>query len=113
MTEPARAISSPTGAYRADMRGRESPFGPDDDRWLASASALHSAATYPGKPNTEHLYDAIGVAIDVLGDERIDQFVDREWLGDRSYIEALAVLSYDVHEAGALRLAALILDDTL
>jgi hypothetical protein len=113
MTDAIRTPASPTSAYRADMRGREHAFGPHDDRWLAAATSLRAAVTAAASHRQEHLYDAIGAAIDVLGDERIDEFVQREWLGDHSYIEALAVLTYDMHEAGALRLSAVMLDDLL
>src|SRR5438128_63654 len=98
MTDASRTPASPASAYRADMRGREHAFGPHDDRWLAAATALRAVVTAAATHKQDQLYDAIGVAIDVLGDERIDEFVQREWLGDHSYIGALAVLTYDMHE---------------
>src|SRR4051812_5658785 len=107
-----RLPMSPTAAYRADMGSRTQPFGRDDDQWLAAAEAVHLAAT--GRATgTEHLYDALGIAIDTLGDERIDEFVEREWPGPRCYVESLVVLSTHAEDAGALNLAALMLDDLL
>src|SRR5215211_2918987 len=100
-------------AYRADMTRRSVPFGPDDDRWLEAANALHFAATSPVSPRKHQLYQAIGIAIEVLGEDRIAHFVDREWLGERTYVEGLAVLADEIQAVGALHLAASIFDDLL
>jgi len=101
---------APGAAYRADTRGRAEPFGPSDDAWLAGATELHLAAT-ASEGHQDHLYSAIGVALDLLGDEKVEAFADREWLGQRSYIDALVVLADTIYYAGARNLAALMLDD--
>lgn len=113
---------SPAAAYRADMAGRDGPFGPDDDQWLVAASELHLAATASSTgaapaagateaTNQRPLFDALGVAIDLLGEERIEAMADREWQGERSHVEALMVLCEVMLQAGALHLAGMMLDD--
>ncbi|MEX2154932.1 MAG: hypothetical protein WD825_16435 [Gemmatimonadaceae bacterium] len=93
------------------MNGRDTPFGPQDDVWLAAAITLHLAATAGAATRQHHLYESLGIAIDLLGDEQIDAYVRREWQGDRSYVEAMAILADLIHDAGALHLAAIMLDD--
>src|SRR5438046_2118494 len=105
--------ASPMSAYRADVNGQDAPFGRDDDHWLVAANALHLAASSERPRRKHRLYDALGQAIDLLGDERIDRFVEREWNGERSYVESMVVLADVVHWAGALRLAAVMFDDLL
>src|SRR5436190_2578326 len=106
-----RFDGSPASAYRADMRNRTRPFGPDDDRWLAAAVELR--ASLGGSAANDHLLDALAIAIDVLGDERIDDFVRREWRGQHCHIEALVVLADAIENLGAFHLAATVLDDLL
>ena len=101
---------APGAAYRADTRDRAEPFGPFDDEWLAAATELHLAATTRERRD-DHLASAIGVAIAVLGDARIDAFAAREWRGKRSYVDAIVVLADTVYYGGARNLAALMLDD--
>jgi tetratricopeptide (TPR) repeat protein len=105
---------APGAAYRADTRGRAEPFGPSDDVWLAAATELHLAATIPPAPRPQqqdHLYSAIGVAIDLLGDERVEAFAAREWPGERLYVDPIVVLADTIYYGGARNLAALMLDD--
>ena len=104
-------MSSPTAAYRADTTERDTPFGPDDDAWLETATELHFAATVAPAARQEHLYSAIGRAIDLLGDERIDLAVRDDWRGERSYVDPLLVLIDQIQDDGALSLAAVMLDD--
>src|SRR5688500_1001549 len=106
----AVVLPAPGPASRADTRGRAEPFGPSDDDWLAAATELHLAAT-TRKRRKDHLFSAIGVAIDLLGDERVEAFTAREWLGQRSYIDAIVVLADTIYYGGARNLAALVLDD--
>lgn len=101
---------SPGAAYRTDAQGRADPFGPHDDAWLTAATELHLAATARGNQQ-DHLFTAIGVAIDLLGDERIEAFAAREWRGEQSYVDALVVLADTIYYAGARHLAAHMLDD--
>src|SRR5688572_4137579 len=101
---------APGAAYRADTQGRAEPFGPSDDDWLAAATELHLAAT-THKRRKDHLFSAIGVAIDLLGDERVEALAAREWLGQRSYVDAIVVLADTIYYGGARNLAALMLDD--
>lgn len=103
---------TPGAAYRADMLHRTAPFGPDDEQWLAAATELHHAAAAP-QLGQSRLYDAIGVAIDLLGDERIDAIVEREWPAPRTHVEAILVLCELIDRAGALHLCAVMLDDLL
>jgi len=103
--------ASPVAAYRADIDGRDTPLGAHDDVWLAAACTLRLATTSGERTRKHHLYEALGLAIDLLGDERIDDYVRREWPGARSYVESLAILADFVHDAGALHLAAVMLDD--
>lgn len=105
-------FSAPAAAYRADMATRDHSFGEDEDL-IAAATHLHAAAKAKGAPAREYLFEALGVAIDSLGDERIDAFVQCEWDGQRSYVEALAALIQSMQDRGALHLAALMLDDLL
>ncbi|MGH7636077.1 MAG: hypothetical protein ACREOK_00370 [Gemmatimonadaceae bacterium] len=101
---------APGAAYRADTLGRAEPFGPSDDLWLAAATELHFAATMRGSPQ-DHLFSAIGIAIDLIGDERVEAFAAREWLGKRSEVDAIVVLADSIYYGGARNLAALMLDD--
>ena len=102
---------APAAAYRADLGDREVPFGPDDDRWLVAAIELHHAARSQRRARKQHLYAAIGVGIDVLGDERIENVAEREWRGERTYCDPAILLADAIHYAGALRLAAGMMDD--
>lgn len=103
---------APGAAYRADTRGRAEPFGPSDDEWLTAATELHLAATASREEQRQdHLLSATAVAIELLGHERIEAFAAREWLGDRSDVDALVVLADSIYYGGARHLAALMLDD--
>jgi hypothetical protein len=94
------------------MARRTAPFGPHDDLWLAAASQLRLAATSPSEiGQRQYLLEALSIAIDAVGEEAIDRFVDREWLGRHSFVEALVVLVERLIEAGAVYLAGVILDD--
>ena len=105
---------SPTAAYRADMNGRGAPFGPKDALWLAAASELHLAATARTQiPQRQHLLEALSLAIDIVGDEKIDRYVTREWFGRHAFHEALFLLASDVLDAGAHRLASVMLEDMI
>lgn len=101
---------APGAAYRADLQGRSAPFGVADDAWLAAATELHLAATSRAGPQ-HHLDAALGAASDLLGDERIQAFAAREWLGERSWADPLVVLADTIYYDGARHLAALMLDD--
>lgn len=101
---------APGAAYRADAHGRADPFGPHDDEWLAAATELHLAAT-GGANRQDHLFSAIGMALDLLGDERIEAYAAREWSGQRSYIDPLVLLAETVYYGGARHLAALMFDE--
>ena len=108
-----KLTASPTSAYRADVAIRGRPFGSSDDSWLAAAAELRAARGQKGAKAREHLYEALGVAIDTLGDENIDAFVRREWRGERCYVEALAALVALMEDEGAVHLTAVMLDDLL
>lgn len=101
---------APGAAYRADAQGRAEPFGPFDDEWLAAATELHLAATARERQQ-DHLLSAIAIAIDLIGDERVAAFAAREWLGQRSHVDAIVVLADTIYYGGARHLAALMLDD--
>jgi tetratricopeptide (TPR) repeat protein len=106
------SVWSPTSAYRADSLGREGPFGLEDELWLAAAAQLHLAATTKNQvAQRQYLFEALSITLDCLGDEAIDAFVAREWFGRHSMAEALVVLADRIIEAGAYRLAAVMLDD--
>ena len=113
MNEPDIFHAAPAAAYRADLAGRDSPFGEHDDVWIVAASTLHLAAGSGGILRRNALFEALGVAIDLLGDEEIDRYVNREWQGEHMYVEALAILADSAHREGALRLAAVMFDDLL
>lgn len=103
---------TPASAYRADSVGRDRPFGGEDDQWLAAAAQLHlAAATRSQVAQRQYLLEALSIALDCIGDEPIDAFVAREWFGRHSMTEALVVLADRMIEAGAYRLAAVMLDD--
>jgi hypothetical protein len=103
---------APGAAYRADAQGRPAPFSSSDDEWLAAATELHLAATARKRPGRQdHLFAAIGIAIDLLGDENVEAFAAREWLGERSYVDPIVVLADTIYYAGARNLAAHMLDD--
>ena len=110
---PDVTFPAPAAAYRADMQGRTEPLAAHDDRWLAAASELHLAAGATGVAREEHLAAAIGIAVDLLGATRIEAFVRREWLGERSGLDPLIVLADAMYYEGARRLAAVVLDDLL
>jgi tetratricopeptide (TPR) repeat protein len=110
MNAPPSFTGSPTAAYRADMDGRGRPFGPKDALWLAAASELHLSATAKSQiPQRQHLLEALSMAIDIVGDEAIDRYVNREWFGKHSFHEALVVLADQIIDAEAYGLGAVIL----
>jgi tetratricopeptide (TPR) repeat protein len=100
---------APTDAYRLDA-AHSGGFGASDDAWLVAASHLRLASTASGNARRDNLYSAIGTAIDLLGDEAIDAWAAREWQRDLGYAEPLMVLAERIVEAGALNLAATMLD---
>ena len=103
--------STPAAAYRADMDGRTDAFGPDDDRWLAAASALHHAATAPRSGGKAALIEALTRAADIYDDAEVERLARTEWDGRPSKYDAIMVLADRIHYAGALHLAARMLDD--
>ena len=99
-------------ALQQDSASRPGLQSPETAWWLQAAEPLHAAArARDDSRRRQLLYAALGVAIDHLGDERIDTVAEREWERDLGYVEALMVLADIVHEAGALRLAGVMLDD--
>jgi tetratricopeptide (TPR) repeat protein len=109
----ATTLTSPGAAYRVDLAGRATPFGPDDDRWLQIACELHLAAMSRGDDRRASLYEAIGLTVDLFGDEFIDGRAEYEWQRNLGYVEALVVLADVMQEASAYHLAAVLLDDLL
>lgn len=105
-------FTAPLAAYRADLRGRSAPLSADDGDWLHAGSELHLASrAHTASGRRAHLYAAIGIGIDVLGDQTIAAFAEREWRGQRAYCDSLLILAEAIHYEGAIRLAAVMLDD--
>lgn len=107
MTFPA-----PAAAYRADLKGRTEPLGSQDDRWLAAASELHLAAgARDAAGGADHRREAVRIATDLVGADRVEAYVRREWLGERSSVDALLLLADTMYYGRALHLGAVLLGD--
>jgi tetratricopeptide (TPR) repeat protein len=105
---------SSTAAYRADLAGRDDAFGPHDSAWVAVASLLEHAALLPEPDRSRLLVDAIEFSREIVGDEDIGRLGQREWqYRDRTAVEAVMLLADNVHRAGALNLAGIMLDALL
>lgn len=110
---PDVTFPAPAAAYRADLHGLTEPLGAHDDRWLAAASELHLAAGAAGTAREEHFAAAVRIATSLLGADRIEAFVRREWLGERSRLDPLIVLADTMYYERARHLGAVVLDDLL
>jgi tetratricopeptide (TPR) repeat protein len=115
--DPASPVIIPrsaTGAYRADLVGRESAFGPHDGAWVAVASLLEHAALLPEPERSRLVVDAVEFSREMIGDEDIGRLGEREWQEhDRTPVEAIMLLADTVHRAGALHIAGVMLDALL
>jgi tetratricopeptide (TPR) repeat protein len=110
-TFPITAPKSAAAAYRADLVGRDGPFGQHDSAWLTVASLLQHAA-YLNEPERSRLViDAIEFSREVIGEANVGRLGTREWEDrDRAPIEAIMLLADAAHREGALNLAGAILD---
>src|ERR1043165_6822869 len=82
---PNRTIATPlvvrsaASAYRADLAGRDAPFGTQDDGWIALGALLGHAALLPAEHRMELLRDAIELATDMVPDADLERYADYEW----------------------------------
>ena len=108
MSQPASA------AYRADLGGRDQPFGPADGDWIAVASVLEHAALVSEPARSDLLRDAVELATEIVGENQVSHLAHREWQDrDRSPSEAILILADQIHTVGAFHLAGAILDSFL
>lgn len=103
-----------TAAYRADLGARDQPFGGVDGDWITVASVLEHATLVDEPTRSELLREAVELATKVVGAGEVQRLAEREWQDrDRSESEAIVILADKIHNAGALNLAATLLDALL
>ena len=103
-----------TAAYRADLGSRDKPFGGVDGDWITVASVLQHASLVDEPARGELLREAVELATGIVGEAEVQRLAAREWQDrDRAESEAIIILSDTIHTAGALNLAATMLDALL
>lgn len=106
----AQLTRSAAAAYRTDAGGRAEPFGEHDGGWIAVTTLVQHAAIAPLDDTRILLRDAVELAESIL-DIRLDRASDlknRERAQSDSAI--LVALTASMERAGALRLAAALLE---
>lgn len=102
---------SAAAAYRADLVSRGGPFGSHDGGWIAVGTMLEHATLAPEPERQTLIRGAITLAGEILGEADLARLGDREWQDrDRGPADAIVLLSEAAQQAGALNVAALLLD---
>ncbi|MGE5101252.1 MAG: hypothetical protein ACM3SX_14795 [Deltaproteobacteria bacterium] len=107
----AQTFGSPLAAYRGDEAAHAGPFGQHDGLWINVATIVHHAAAAdpPAKPAI--LRDAIALAREAIDEDALNTVGEREWGSrDRCSCEPIMLLAKAIADAGALRLAGVLLD---
>lgn len=103
-----------TAAYRLDIVAHGGPFGVADSAWLAVGSLLEHAAATRDEARDTLARDAGELAREVVGHDAMRAFEMEEWELDTSDPTApIFVLVKSIAEAGALNLAAAMLDSAM
>lgn len=96
-------MASATTAYRNDLAAHGQPFGAHDGDWLVVASLAEQ----------RQLESAWQHAAETLGGAELERLARREWNDAWCDADALILLAAKLHDQGAYRLAAALLDATL
>src|SRR5436305_1144308 len=100
-------------AYRNDLATNGAPFGDDDGVWIAVASLAEQATFAPPKGAERLLRRAAKMAGALMGRGEVARLATREWGEAAVGIDTLTILGVVLQQAGALNLAASLLDTTL
>jgi tetratricopeptide (TPR) repeat protein len=104
-------FGSPLAAYRGDATAHDGPFGPHDGLWISVATLVDHAASADLEQKSALLQKAIKLTRDAIDGETLTAAAEREWGNrDRCSCEPIMLLAKVIADAGALRLAAALLD---
>jgi hypothetical protein len=105
---------SPLAAYRSDETAHGRPFGKYDGLWITVATIVHHAATAEAPRKQPLLRDAIELTLEIVDDDILSTVGQREWgMRDRCSCEPIILLAKVIADAGAFRLAGVLLDALL
>lgn len=105
-------LSTATSAYRKDLKRKGTAFGPHDGAWIL-ATTLAEEAARTGADAARLLSRAARVAADALGKSEVRRLARREWGAGYGRFDSLVLLAGAMQDAGALDLAAALLDAVL
>lgn len=107
-------FDSPLAAYRSDVAAHGASFGAQDGTWITVATIVQHAATAEADRRPALLRDAIAIAREIVDDDALNSVGQREWGDrDRCSAEPIMLIAKAMADAGAFRLAGVLLDTLL